>query len=75
VSGTIRWINAQGGDLGSSVISPQPYDPRGGTVVVDRSSSVFPGHSLALRAAIGSGPCSGSGPYPVTGGNVTAWRD
>jgi hypothetical protein len=75
VSGTIRWINAQGGDLGSSVISPQPYDPRGGTVVVDRSSSAFPGHPIALRAAIGSGPCTGRGPFAVTGGKVTAWRD
>jgi hypothetical protein len=74
VSGRIRWINAQGRDLGSSVISPQPYDPRGATVVVDRRSQVFPGHALALRAASGTAACAGSGPFPVTGGNATAWR-
>jgi hypothetical protein len=75
VSGRIRWVNAQGQDLGSSVISSQPYDPRGGTVVVDRSSRVFPGHTLALRAAVPSGACAGTGPFWVTGGHVTAWRD
>ncbi len=47
VSGRIRWTDAQGRDVGSSVIAPQPYDPRGATVVVDRRSRVFPGHSLA----------------------------
>ena len=73
VSGRIRWTNGQGREVGTSVIAPQPYDPRGATVVVDQRSRVFPGHSLALRAAIGPAACAGSGPFAVTGGKVTAW--
>jgi hypothetical protein len=74
VSGRIRWTNAEGEKVGSSVIARQAYDPRGATVVIDRRSRVFPGHSLALRAGIGSAACTGRGPFPVTGGKVTAWR-
>ena len=74
VSGRIRWTNGQGREVGSSVIAPQPYDPRGATVVVDKRSRVFPGHSLALRAAIDPAACVGSGTFAVTGGKVTAWR-
>jgi hypothetical protein len=44
-------------------------------VTVDARSRVFPGHTLALRAATGSGACTGTGPFWVTGGNVTAWPD
>jgi hypothetical protein len=28
-----------------------------------------------LRAAVPSGACAGTGPFWVTGGHVTAWRD
>ena len=73
VSGRIRWTNGQGRKVGTSVIAPQPYDPRGATVVVDKRSWVFAGHSLALRAGIGPAACAGSGPFAVTGGKVTAW--
>jgi hypothetical protein len=75
VSGRIRWTNGLGREVGSSVIAPQPYDPRGATVAVDKRSWAFPGHSLALRAVISSAACAGTGPFAVTGGKVTAWRD
>jgi hypothetical protein len=74
VSGKIRWTDGQGRVVGTSLIAPQPYDPRGATVVVDRRSRVFPGHSLAIRAGVGAATCAaGTVPFPVTGGAVTAW--
>jgi hypothetical protein len=75
VRGRIRWTDGRGREIGTSSIPPQPYDPRGATVHVDPRSSVFPGHTLALRAGIGATACAGSGPFAVAGGKVTAWRD
>jgi hypothetical protein len=74
VTGKVRWTDGEGRSVGTSVISPQPYDPRGATVTVDRRSRVFPGHSLAIRAAVDATACA-TVPFPVTGAKVTAWRD
>jgi hypothetical protein len=75
VSGRIRWTDVHGREVGTSLISPQPYDARGATVVVDSRSRVFPGHSLAIRAGVTAAVCGAGAPVPVTGANVTAWRD
>ena len=53
------------------MIAPQPYDPTGATVVVDKRSWVFAGHS-PTRSGPGSAQqvIAGSGPFAVTGGKV-----
>jgi hypothetical protein len=75
VQGEVRWNDAAGREIGISRVTPQPYDPRGGTVTISARSGAFPAHTLALRLAPDATGCGGGAPLPIASGTVTAWKD
>jgi hypothetical protein len=60
LSGDVRWEDGAGREIGWSHVPPQPFDPRGGRVLVDAGSRVLGGQVLALRLAPGGSACTTS---------------
>jgi hypothetical protein len=76
ITGDIKWEDARGRVVGTSHVTPQPYDLRGANVLVDTRSAVLPGQIVALRLGVDPGPCAAtatSAGIVSTHGRATSW--
>jgi hypothetical protein len=76
IEGIVQWEDATGHVIGSSRVSPQPYDLRGANLTVDRRSGALAGQVLALRLAVDPTACVStrtSAAIASTHGRTTSW--
>ena len=77
VRGRVRWLDADGQDVGASTVSADGYDVRGDVLAVRPRARAFPSHAVALRIAPDVAGCGASAPttLPVAGGKITLWPE